>query len=368
MASCNYRGLNTTCFLTEPLAPPSVIVGAHGPDSIDVIWGSNPDERCSGSITICWHDNDHVEICENIPDGGGNNFTITDLLPCSSYDVIVSVVTPGGIIGQPAGNATHTEDVRKCLFSASCWFRTIANHLYSHFYTERFPNVSCWSDTNADHIYSVFVLRRDFLTRLLLLPAAPGPVKFLRMKEVTSHEMTISYEAPDTHPQCVHEYDIEIINQDDYFSKHSHVVPYMDGTFTDLEACADYLVNVRAVTRTGLFSEWRSITTTTGGDVPSVPRSFAVEGFSLTSVTLNWWQPDTNKLCVTKYRLEWTDGTISNSTEISPSPGQALPFENQFIATGLVACTDYTFTVYAISDVGGTSNPATVTQKTECAR
>ncbi|ROT75871.1 frazzled protein [Penaeus vannamei] len=94
---------------TEPLAPPSVIVGAHGPDSIDVVWGSDPNEKCSGSITICWHDRDHVEICESIPDGGGNNFTITDLLPCSSYDVIVSVVTPGGIVGQPAANATHTD-------------------------------------------------------------------------------------------------------------------------------------------------------------------------------------------------------------------------------------------------------------------
>lgn len=291
---------------TEPLAPPSVIVGAHGPDSIDVVWGSDPNEKCSGSITICWHDRDHVEICESIPDGGGNNFTITDLLPCSSYDVIVSVVTPGGIVGQPAANATHTEDVQ------------------------------------------------------------PGPVKFLRMKEVTSHEMTISYEAPDTHPQCVHEYDIEIINEDDYFSKRSHVVPYMDGTFTDLEACANYLVNVRAVTRTGLFSDWRSITTTTGGDVPSVPRSLAVEDFNQTSVKLNWWQPETNKLCVTKYRLEWTDGTTPGSTEVSPPVGGILPFENEKTVAGLAPCTDYTFTVYADADVGGTSDPATVTQTTAC--
>lgn len=186
------------------------------------------------------------------------------------------------------------------------------------------------------------------------------------MKEVTSHEMTISYEAPDTHPQCVHEYDIEIINEDDYFSKRSHVVPYMDGTFTDLEACANYLVNVRAVTRTGLFSDWRSITTTTGGDVPSVPRSLAVEDFNQTSVKLNWWQPETNKLCVTKYRLEWTDGTTPGSTEVSPPVGGILPFENEKTVAGLAPCTDYTFTVFADADVGGTSDPATVTQTTAC--
>lgn len=187
------------------------------------------------------------------------------------------------------------------------------------------------------------------------------------MKEVTSHELTISYEAPETHPQCVHEYDIEIINEDDYFSRRSQVVPYMDGTFTDLEACADYLVNVRAVTRTGLTSEWRTITTTTGGDTPSVPRAFEVEAVHETSVLVNWWQPDTNKFCARNYRLEWTDGTNSNSTEISPAPGEDLPFEVRFTVTGLTSCTEYTFSVFALSVSSGESAPATITQKTTCA-
>lgn len=101
-----------------------------GPDTIQVIWNINEGDRCTGSFEVCWNDGVHpVETCDTVTPGGGGggsvggngyyNFTITDLLPCNNYEIGVSAVSPGGIIGDTVFNSTSTQDVGECKCSVS---------------------------------------------------------------------------------------------------------------------------------------------------------------------------------------------------------------------------------------------------------
>lgn len=95
------------------MAPPSVIVTPNGPDSIQVSWGENENDRCSGSFEVCWNDGVHpIEQCQIVEGGGGNNLIIYDLTPCTEYDIIVSVESPNGtFVSNSTGNSTSTADV-----------------------------------------------------------------------------------------------------------------------------------------------------------------------------------------------------------------------------------------------------------------
>lgn len=102
----------------EPLPPTSITVTPNGPDSIEVSWGENENDGCAGSFEVCWTDGVHpIEQCQNVGGGGDNSLTIYDLLPCSEYDFIVTVVSPNGSFSSiGVTNSTSTSDVRKYFF------------------------------------------------------------------------------------------------------------------------------------------------------------------------------------------------------------------------------------------------------------
>ncbi|XP_071525803.1 fibronectin-like [Panulirus ornatus] len=302
-----YNGPSVTNYAateeTEPDSLPSVVAKPGGTDAIDVSWGANEDDSCAGHFQICWVDGVHpVEICENITTGGDNNFTITDLLPCTHYDIAITVVSPGGLTSIPTNNATSTQDV------------------------------------------------------------APGPVVDLKVKSISTDQLTITYDPPRSHPQCVKEYDIEVIDQDQTREQTlRRVTPYMDDTITGLKACTHYLVKVRAVSPTGKKGPWVDVTNVTSVATPSEPQVFGMSDVTETSISLQWFQPATNPRCATQYVLQWEGDGTSESVTISG----VSDFKLTYTVEGLKACVEYTFTVKAKSSTDE-SAPVQLTQSTRC--
>ncbi|XP_071525807.1 protein sidekick homolog [Panulirus ornatus] len=288
---------------TEPDAPPTITLDPSGTDTIDVSWGANEDDRCAGHFEICWLDGVHmVEICENITTGGDNNFTITDLLPCSRYNIVITVVSPGGLTSIPTGNTTSTQDV------------------------------------------------------------TPSPVVNLKVASTGVNELTVNFEPPKNNPQCVRGYEIDVFDQDlKMLQTHREVTPYMDISVTDLKACTHYLVKVRSVSPTGRRSGWRQVTTKTSDDTPSAPQVFGISGFTKTSISLQWFQPEINPRCTSLYMLHWEGDGNAGNVEIP----RGSDWKVTHTVTGLTACVPYTFTLKAKSSTGE-SDPVQLEQSTEC--
>ncbi|KAK7024269.1 hypothetical protein SK128_007753 [Halocaridina rubra] len=293
-----------------PLPPSSVDVTPGGPDSIDVTWPGMPDNGCGETITICWNDQIHPEEqCQEIDGGGiiegGGSFIIKDLLPCTSYEIVIVINSPSGMPSLPIGNFTFTDDV------------------------------------------------------------TPDPVENLRISSVSAHEMTVSYDAPSNLPQCIREYDTNVINLDQvydtakYFNMENHLTPRIDETHNELEACSNYRVEVRTVSRQGLESPWNSVDTVTGGDTPSEVRNLQEKSSTTNSVTLLWFQPATNPRCASAYLVEWAGG---NETVVMSTS----EFSIEYTITGLETCLPYTFSVTAQSTSSGDSAPATIDVTTQC--
>lgn len=205
----------------------------------------------------------------------------------------------------------------------------------------------------------VNVLRLNDLT--IYFDTAPSPVVNLKTTDISTDQLTISFDPPETHPQCVKEFDISIIDEDQTRSVKELVtpLPYIDNTITGLRACTNYLVRVSAVSPTGKRSSWEEVRNTTEKAAPSEPQELGVNEYTQTSITVQWFAPVDNSRCVTDYELSWT-GSVSASTVIHNTGN----FKMIHTVSGLDACQNYTFSVIAQSDVGD-SPAATFNQMTD---
>nr|XP_045609993.1 phosphatidylinositol phosphatase PTPRQ-like [Procambarus clarkii] len=309
ISSISESGINSAPVLkfantneTAPQTPSLVVLDPSNPESIDVSWDS-PKDACAASFVICWYDGIHpVEECEEVP-SNTDNFTITGLLPCSNYQVTITSVTPGGIEGVPTADSTTTQDVE------------------------------------------------------------PGPVKNLMLTEIHENAVRLSFEPPETNPQCVKEYDIRVIDQD----MSRVTVPKLNGDpvvdlITGLEACTNYLFKVRAITKTNKESPWSEVYNRTSDATPSEPQQFGLESATTTSITLHWFQPATNTRCVTEYLLSWQG---ANNEVGTMTVTDITSFKNEVTVDGLNPCEKYTFNLSAISAIGE-SHVLTFTQSTIC--
>ncbi|XP_068232349.1 receptor-type tyrosine-protein phosphatase delta-like [Palaemon carinicauda] len=295
---------------TEPLPLHFIIVDPKGTDSIDVTWPGDPTNKCADSLTVCWTDHIHpVEFCEDIFDSdiidGGGTFTITDLLPCSNYEVSITAHSPTGLGSPIISNWTFTDDVE------------------------------------------------------------PGPVENLQVVTADINQISISYDPPSEQAQCIKEYDTRVINLDEGGNinlEDEHFVVGIDESHNELDACTNYALHVRTVTRTGLVSDWSIVETKTGDALPSEPRNLQLHESTETSLDLYWFQPEFNKRCATMYRMSWKSVDGSKSTDIEVSP--PLPFEVTHTLEDLKPCTEYDISVTAVSDTAGESAPVTLKAST----
>jgi len=289
---------------TEPLAPTSVVAENAPGNSGFISW--DPATFCVDHFHVCYYDeNKPVEKCTDV---WNNTATLVDLLSCSQYTVLVSSVTPSGIIG---------------------------NQSYDDFST---PD------------------------------AKPGVPQNFTIIEETPHSVDFWYEPPSVNPQCAVEYDFKEINMDLSSVKTISSVPQtkIEGIFNNLEACTNYELQIRAVSASGLHSEYVSNSVLTSEDIPSEPRNFTASQGGTNDLNLVWWRPELNSMCVTRYILDWAGASGDSGSEtINPDgPDQPLPFEVKYTLQNLLDCTSYTLTVHAITLSGAKGVDATTIQST----
>nr|XP_045609991.1 tenascin-R-like [Procambarus clarkii] len=274
---------------TEPLPAPYIVVDPADTDAINVHWGEDERDNCAGHFVICWNDGIHaVDTCENVTDSKG--FTITDLLPCTEYEVTITVVSPGGISSVVVGNSTSTLDVR------------------------------------------------------------PDPVKNLQVTDILTSEVTITFDPPEINTQCVKGYVLQVYDLNTTMTTSMRTSEPILDYITGLAACTTYRIIVSTVSPTGLLSTPQDTYATTADDIPSEPQQFGLNAVSTSSISLQWYQPDTNGLCASQYLLSWEDsaGTpVGSTTIVDPSS-----FKVYYTVEGLNPCETYSFLLIAKSSVG----------------
>nr|XP_045609990.1 receptor-type tyrosine-protein phosphatase H-like isoform X2 [Procambarus clarkii] len=292
---------------TEPLPAPYIVVDPADTDAINVHWGEDENDNCAGYFIICWNDGIHaVDTCENVTDSAG--FTITDLLPCTEYAVTITVVSPGGIRSVVVGNSTSTLDVR------------------------------------------------------------PEPVKNLQVTEVYKSTISITFEPPETNKQCIKGYamlvtDLNTTSVTSRTMSEMRTSEPIEEFITNLEPCTNYRIMMAAVSPTGLMSPPQETYTRTTDDIPSEPQQFGLNGVTTSSISLQWYQPETNSRCASQYVLTWKDSagtTVGNETIVDPSS-----FKVSYTVEGLNPCETYTFSLIAKSPAGE-SNAAEFSLQTLC--
>ncbi|KAK8749570.1 hypothetical protein OTU49_015434 [Cherax quadricarinatus] len=288
---------------TVPQPVPYIEVDPASEDSIVVHWGKDENDRCAASYIICWTDGIHPQdYCVNVSDSS-SGYTITDLLPCTTYQVTVTVASSSGLDSVVVGNSTATYDV------------------------------------------------------------APEPVNNLQVIESHTNELTVTFELPEVNKQCVETYDLQVTDLDQSGLMASRATDFIETFITGLEACTNYLIELRLLSPTGKASAWREVRNKTQDGIPSSPREFGLNGVTKDSISLEWFQPEINKRCASEYIITWeaSDGTRGGPQNVI----DPTEFKVIYTVTGLKECTDYTFSLVAKSSVGQ-SNPTEFTYTTLC--
>lgn len=192
------------------------------------------------------------------------------------------------------------------------------------------------------------------------LSPGPGPVVDLRFKSIEVTQLTISYSSPANDPQCVKEVITRVTDASQRLRRNKVVKASYEETFTGLQACTDYIVQVSTVSPSGLESLVEEITDKTLDALASAPQELGANDVTTTSITLQWFQPVENPRCVTDYVLTWSDSISNDTTTVNTST-----FKVEHTVEGLTACTSYDFSLYSES-LAGVSEEVTFTQKTTC--
>lgn len=209
-----------------------------------------------------------------------------------------------------------------------------------------------------DIFHVCFVHRVHGLTGFL--SPGPSPVVDLKFTSITTNQMTITYEPPTKDAQCVKEIITRVIDESQKLRSKKSVKQVFEETFTGLQACTEYTIEVSTVSPSGLESLVERVRNTTLEDLPSAPQELGVNSVTTTSITLQWFQPAVNPGCVTEYTLSWTDSVDTQSATISDSN-----FKVVYTVANLLPCLSYEFTLVSES-ASGTSEATTFTQQTNC--
>lgn len=298
---------------SEPKEPSYLIAETEDIDSILAKWEGNQNDPCAVDAEICWVDEMHPdESCQIVEDGGrGGQMTITDLLPCTLYTVNVVFLSPDGIPSIPVVNKTYTNDVE------------------------------------------------------------PNPVGNLTILEITETTVKYFFTYPEEQEQCVFDHEIFVHDLNEGETFHSWSSPMesqsesnelgdpISKTETEegLNACSDYLISVRTLSRQHLMSSWENATFSTEEAVPGKPRNPKEKYVDETSIIFVYYQPLENPTCATSYKITWTSAG-GGTRETFFIPEHPFPFQMEEHLKDLTPCTEYTITITAEGDTTGESVPS----------
>lgn len=388
----------------DPEAPRNVEVEQVTETTVSLTW-DDPLHRvlCIDRYMISYGE---VELMRTQGDRGAhvtlrqNQATVSELLPCTNYTFVVAAVSFTGKVGPGAQRSAATlemEDpspVEALLVEPNTttslkvsWStdRVCVDHFSVCYYEHSVPEIKCHDEYNTDTIledlfpctdYSVIVTAitpsgresEETYSGATTLEVTPGEPRNLKVLERTSHTLQLSFDPPTTGIQCVNEYDIQGIKLDSYSSRDKiiwgkvPVEPYQESLFTNLMACANYEIRVRSVTRGLLTSDWVSVVTSTLEDTPSVPRNLQLLDATPTTLTVQWWEPMDNYLCVDKYSVRWwhhRGGIEGNQMLVLRSTRS--PLVDPMTLPNLDPCTEYNVEVVAVTPNGEESAAAPLT-------
>ncbi|XP_037789699.1 von Willebrand factor A domain-containing protein 7-like [Penaeus monodon] len=369
----------------EPEAPRNVQVNHVREDSVTITW-DNPLFRvhCIDRYVISYGEVRRTVHLTETAVRGEHYATVYPLLPCTNYTIDVFAVSITGKAGPGVRLSAATledpdpEPVNSLLVNSAntsslhvIWasLENCLDHYHVCYYEPSTPFETCQDITEREiHLrdlkpctsYTVFVSTVSFSGIVSnrtsqssrTLDVQPGDPQNLRVTSETAHTIEIKYDPPTTNPQCANEYDIQQIKLDSY-RRASQPEFMQEIIFSDMEACTNYEVRVRAVSTDKQASSWVSTNASTSEDIPNKPQSFEVLETTASAVTLVWYRPEENGQCVSQYALEWSapDGSSYSKTVTS------LDFQVREDVTGLTACSDYHFNVTGITSSGarGTS-------------
>ncbi|KAK3855542.1 hypothetical protein Pcinc_038064 [Petrolisthes cinctipes] len=271
-------------------------------NSLLVVWTPGSDEECVTEYHVCV--TDIVDLDQACVDTDTIEQTFNGLEACVNYDVTVTPISPSGVFGDPAFDIANTGD----------------------------------------------------------LPTSE-PTN-LRVTEVTSHTAIIKYGPPEMNPRCVTEFNTQLLEQGKSTMYMTSLTTHLEEMVSGLGSCSLYEYRIRAVTASGFVSGWASVNFTTAEDTPSSPRSLSHLTLTSDSVQLRWFVPETNPWCADVYRINWTSTVGDNGTRDITVPNH--PPEVVENIDGLTGCTDYTFSVSAVTTLGTEGPPATHNTTTTC--
>ncbi|XP_045609992.2 tyrosine-protein phosphatase Lar-like [Procambarus clarkii] len=338
--------------------------------------------------TLCYHTVDNLEPCvthtfdlvpifNDTTTGGtleGNNATTTgftkDVVPGPPQDVVVGPITQTSIQVQFNTSIVNPLCADQYVISYGAVITRAGRRSLLQVMDE-YDFVVTLSPLQPCTNYSIWVIAESYtgfvsdpvIVFAATLDAEPDPVSDLQVTDVDTNELTISFEPPETNRHCVKDYDIEVVDLDQPELASRRVSAAVQYLITGLEACTNYLIMVRVVSPGGNASAWQEVNNRTLDAIPSAPQNLAMTEATTSSISLQWYQPDTNSRCASEYILTWEDSegnpggpdTITDPTSLSVT----------YTVEGLMACIDYTFTLVAESEAGE-SDFTQLTQTTLC--
>ncbi|XP_066989941.1 receptor-type tyrosine-protein phosphatase F-like [Macrobrachium rosenbergii] len=299
----------------DPSAPLSVDAKPTSPTTIQVSWTGNPGDTCAYEAEVCWIDEVVFdEQCQDIAvEGDGSGiFNITDVLPCTQYEISVVFRSPRGMESDLTRLVQATADVE------------------------------------------------------------PNPVIDLQIVDVGPTDVTYKYRMPDVNPQCAVDIkdkyldvtDNSLLTEAPASGRKANVDSPMSTVHKDgLLSCSDYYIEVTTLSPTGLESTVANVSFTTESAPSTQPQHLETHDIQTTSVVLEWLKPKENSRCVTEYKLTVSNTTTSNDYHIPAS--RDSPTKMTYEVDDLSSCTEYKAYLTAIAS-GSASDPAFTAFKTLC--
>ncbi|XP_066988330.1 uncharacterized protein [Macrobrachium rosenbergii] len=385
-----------------PGAPKNVEAVMSTTDMVTITWDDPEDHAlCVDMYTVTYKKADnstHHEVSapsstlrQIATPSADHTMTIHPLEPCTGYIFKVAAVSRSGLFGPYALRQARTlegdpgpvysmglsqETTSSIYVNWDAPTACLDHFKVCYFDQEEVGEVCQNVDDTSMTLSELYACTEYFVSVSLVTPSgilgnktwantrtldlAPGIPTNVSIVKVTSHSIDIRYDPPAVNPQCTVEYDFEIIDKsaNRATSTRSEKQVGLDNIFQHLEACTLYEARVRAVSHTSLHSDWAVVSEVTKEDTPSAPQNFAATSVTSTSVDLQWFRPAANDRCIAEYYLDWSEGSESICCP--------LKFEMEASVTGLTACTDYTFTVNAVTPEGASGEVATLKVKTSC--
>ncbi|XP_064098706.1 uncharacterized protein LOC135209881 [Macrobrachium nipponense] len=369
-----------------PGAPKNVEAVMSTTDLVTITWDDPEDHAlCVDMYTVTYKKAENSSHEVSVPSStfrqivtpsADHTMTIYPLEPCTGYIFKVAAVSQSGLFGPYALRQARTlEGDPGPVYSMGLSQETTSSiyvnwdaptacldHFRVCYFDQEEVGEVCQNVDDTSMILSeLYACTEYFVSVALVTPSgiignktwantrtldlAPGIPTNVSIVKVTSHSIDIRYDPPAVNPQCTVEYDFEIIDKSaNRVTSGNEKRVGLDNIFQHLEACTLYEARVRAVSHTSLHSDWAVVSEVTKEDIPSAPQNFAVTSVTSTAVNLQWFRPAANDRCIAEYYLDWSEGSMSICCP--------LKFEMEASVTGLNACTDYTFTVNAVTPEG----------------